>query len=157
MKLVDEHFKPKRVIRNGFACKSYWPIPDAERLLTTSLKFGGTAHVELGKQLGMVPAHKRLDFNFSSGSMDLHVLLHPVTFEKVSVNRHTPNFKSSSVQKQRVERLNKFTDRWSVQLSHALLLELDLMEVDPPQRSVKSHFDELKRYTEMLRKQFTVP
>ncbi|MBI2925924.1 MAG: hypothetical protein HYY24_09495 [Verrucomicrobia bacterium] len=113
--------------------------------------------VELGKQLGMVPAHKRLDFDFSSGSMDLHVLLHPVTFEKVSVNRHNPNFKASSLQKQRVERLNKFADRFSVHLSHALLLELDLMEVDPPQRSLKQHFDELKRHTEMLRKQFTVP
>jgi len=104
----------------------------------------------------MVPAHKRLDFNFTSGSMDLHVLLHPVTFEKVSVNRYTPKFKASSVQKERVERLNKFADRFSVELRHALLLELDLMEVDPPQRSLDRHFGDLQRYTGTLRNQFTV-
>jgi hypothetical protein len=154
--LVSVHFQPKRIIRNGFACKSYWPIPNADTLLATSLQFGGNAHADLGKQLGMVPAHKRLDFNFTSGSMDLHVLLHPVTFEKVSVNRHNPNFKASSVQKERVERLNKFADRFSVHLSHALLLEIDLMEVDPPQRSLEQHFNELKRHTDMLRKQFIV-
>ena len=154
--LVSEHFQPKRIIRNGFACKSFWPIPNADTLLATSLTFGGNAHAELGKHLGMVPAHKRLDFNFTSGSMDLHVLLHPVTFEKVSINRHNPNFKASSIQKERVERLNKFADRFDVQLNHALMLELDLMEVDPPQRSLKEHFSELKRYTDMLRKHFSV-
>ena len=154
--LVEKHFQPKRIIRNGFACKSYWPMTNADALLATSLQFGGTAHTELGKVLGMVPAHKRLDFNFSSGSMDLHVQLHPVTFEKVSVNRHNPNFKASSTQKERVERLNQFADRFNIQLSHALMLEVDLMEVDPPQRSLEQHFNELKCYTDMLRKQFTV-
>lgn len=154
--LVNEHFQPKRIIRNGFASKSFWPIPNADTLLATSLKFGGNAHADLGKQLGMVPAHKRLDFNFTSGSMDLHVLLHPVTFEKVSVNHHNANFTASSVQKERVERLNKFADHFSIHLSHALLLEIDLMEVDPPQRSLEQHFNELKRYTDMLRKQFIV-
>lgn len=154
--LINEHFHPKRIIKNGFACKSYWAIPNADSLLAISLKFGGDAHAELGKQLGMVPAHKRLDFNFTSGSMDLHVLLHPVTFEKVSVNRHNPNFKASSVQKERVERLNKFADHFSVHLSHALLLETDLMEVDPPQHSLKQHFNELTRYTDLLRKQYIV-
>lgn len=154
--LVEKHFQPKRVIRNGFACKSYWPITNADTLLETSLQFGGNAHAELGKLLGMVPAHKRLDFNFLSGSMDLHVQLHPVTFEKLTVNRHNPNFKASSIQKERVERLNKFADRFTVHLSHALMLEVDLMEVDPPQRSLEEHFSEVRRYTELLRKQFTV-
>ncbi len=53
--LVNEHFQPKRVIRNGFACsKSFWPISNADHLLAISLKFGGNAHSELGKQSGMV-------------------------------------------------------------------------------------------------------
>ncbi len=72
----------------------------------------------------MVPAHKKIDCEFSSGSMDLHVLLHPVTFEKISITRHTANFKASSAQKQRVDRLNRFADRFSMHLSHAIMLEM---------------------------------
>jgi len=156
VELVNEHFTPKRVIRNGFACKSFWPIPDADRLLATSLQFGGNDHLDLGKIVGMVPAHKRLDMNFSSGSMDLHVLLHPVTFEKMTLNRHNATFKAASVQKQRVERLNKFADRFDIKFSHAMLLELDLMEIDPPARSLEDQFSELKRHLDALRKQFTI-
>ncbi len=130
-------------------------MPNAEWPLAASLIFGDTFHVELGKMLGMVPAHKKIDCNFSSGSMDLHVLLHPVTFEKVWINRYTANFKASSAQKQRIDRQNKFADRVSVPLSHALMLELDLMEDEPPQGSMDMHFNELKRQTELLRNEFT--
>ncbi len=152
--LVNEHFQPKRRIRNGFACKSYWPIPNANTLLAVSLRFGGEVHNELGKQLGMVPEHKRLDFNFTSGSMDLHVLLQPVTFDKVSVSRQNPNLKATSVQKERIERRNKFAEKLDVHLSHALMLEVDLMEIDPPEHSLRRHFTELMRYTTLLRSQF---
>ena len=152
--LVKTHFQPKGVIRNGFACKSYWPIVDVDALLSASLRYGGTAHLDLGKQLGLVPAHKRLDLSFSSGSMELHVMLHPVTFEKVSINRHQPGFNASSGQKRRAQRLNASADRFSRPLSHALVLETDLMEVDPPSNSLDQHFCEMKRYAETLRKYF---
>ncbi len=154
--LAVEYFTPKSVVRNGFASKSYWPMPSAESTLVASLTFGDTFQVELGKSLGMAPAHKRIDCNFSSGSMDLHVLLHSVTFEEVSVNRRTANFKASSAQKKRVDRLNKFADRFSVPLSHALMLELDLIEAEPPQGTMDNHFNELQRQTELLRNTFTV-
>jgi hypothetical protein len=55
--LANEHFTPKSVTRNGFASKSYWPMPTAELLLATSLTFGDAFHVEL-KRSAMVPAHK---------------------------------------------------------------------------------------------------
>jgi hypothetical protein len=154
--LAVDHFTPKQVIRNGFASKSYWPMLNAESPLAASLTLGDAFHVELGKSLGMVPAHKKIDCNFSSGSMDLHVLLHPVTFEKISVNRHTANFKASSAQKQRVDRLNKFADRFNVPLSHALMLELDLTEAEPPQGTMDKHFNELKRQTELLKNRFVI-
>lgn len=154
--LATKHFEPVGIIRNGFASKSMWPMSDPDLLLATSLKFGGDAHVGLGKLVGMVPAHKRVDCNFTSGSLDLHVLLHPVTFEKVSVSRHTPSFKSSQVQKQRAQRLNKSADRFATPLNHALMLEVDLIEVDPPENVLKQHFSDLKRHTDALRKEFTV-
>jgi hypothetical protein len=58
--------------------------------------------------------------------------LHPVTFEKISVNRHTANLRLLRP-KARVDRLNKLADRFGVDLNHAIMLELDLMEAEPPQ------------------------
>jgi hypothetical protein len=153
--LANEHFTPTKVVRNGFAVKSYWPITSVDTLLATSLRFGEPSHEPLAKLLGMVPAHRRLDCTFSSGSMDLHVLLHPVTFERVSINRQNASFQATSAQKHRVERFNKFADRFNVHLSHALLLELDLTEVDPPAGSMTKHFNELQLYTKKLREHFT--
>lgn len=154
--LANQHFQPKRIIRNGWACKSFWPFTNAEQLLAATLKFDGNEHAELGKLLGMIPAHKQLDFNFRSGSFDFHVHLHAVTFEKVSVSRHNPSFKASADQKQRVERLNRFADRINEPLSHAMLLELDLMEVDPPKSALEMQYAELGRMTKILRQRFTV-
>ena len=57
---------------------------------------------------------------------------------------------------QRVDRLNKFADRFSVPLSHALMLELDLMEAEPPQGLMDRHYNELKRQTELLRDKFAI-
>ena len=88
--------------------------------------------------------------------MDLHVQLHPVTFEKVTVNRRNPTFNAVAAQKEKIERQNKFVERFNIHLSHALMLEIDLTENDPPYRSLKEHFSECKKHTEMLRKQFTV-
>lgn len=152
--LVNHHFSPNKVIRNGFAIKLFWSIPDAGNCLATSLQFGDQFHLDLAKTLGMVPDHKKIDLNFSSGSMDLHVLLHPVTFEKLSVNRHNPNYKSSSTQHERTSRRNKFADRFDINLSHAMLLELDLMEVDPPKSALKEQFDEVWNYSLILKEVF---
>lgn len=154
--LVSTHFDPTRVVRNGFASRSVWPIADSKTLLTASLKFGGDAHIELGKLLGMVPAHKQVDCNFMSGSMDLHVLLHPVTFEKVALSRHTANFKATEKQKQRAERMSIAAERSSTPITHALMLDLDLIEDNPPQNALDAHYSALKRHMDALRTEFIV-
>ena len=94
--------------------------------------------------------------NFESGSMDFHVLVHPVTFEKIALSRHNANFKSSAAQKRRIDRLNKFTERFNVDSGHVLMMELDLMESDPPEASLPRHFDQLKRKNNLLRDKFSL-
>lgn len=154
--LAQKHFQPRGIIRNGWACKSFWAFSNAEQLLASTLKFGGNEHAAIGQLLGMIPAHKQLDFNFSSGSLDFHVHLHAVTFEKVSISRHNPSFKASKTQKHKTERLNRFADRFNEPLSHALLLELDLMEIDPPETALEKQYAELSRLNKILRQHFTL-
>lgn len=154
--LATEHFTPKRITRNGFALKCYWPISNPEILLATTLTFGGTWHIDLGKAVGMAPAHKRIDYNFLSGSMALHVVLQPVTFEKVTINRLAASYNATKSEKRRVERQGKFVENFKSPPSHALMLELDLTEAEPPQDSLGKHFEELKRHANELRQQFKV-
>lgn len=159
VELTDNHFKPTRIIQNGFAGRFYWPIPNVDALLASSLRFDGDGPMELGKKLGMVPAHQRLDFNLTSGSMDLHVVLQPVTFENVSINRQTAKFKAPPIFQRRAERHNKAADRFNIPLSHALMLEVDLSEAEPPQASsdsLKQHFQQMKSHADTLRKEFSV-
>ncbi len=156
-RLASKHFQPTRITSNGFAWRAFWPLQTADAALAASLHFADEKQLQLGKLLGMVPRDKRLDFNFSSGSMVFHVVLEAITFEKIAVNRHNASFSASTAQKERVARLNKSAERFSVHLSHALMLDLDLIEADPPQDSLKTHFEQLSRYAASLKKHFTFP
>ena len=155
--LAHEFFTPTGILTNGLASKSFWPMSEVDDALSSTLKLGDTIHVDLAKVIGMVPAHKKIDCNFSSGSLELHVVVQPVTFEKVSLSRHTASIQASAVQKRRVERLNKATDRFAgPPLRHALMLEVDLTELDPPKTSLQDHLRELNRYTDALRRRFAL-
>lgn len=157
--LTDKCFQPTGVIQNGFAGIFYWPIPNVDSLLAASLKFNSDAPIAVGKKLGMVPEHQRLDFNLTSGSVDLHVVLQPVTFENVSIKRQTAKFKSPQTFQRRAERSNKGADRFNVPLSHALMLEVDVTEADPPEdmrSSLQQLFLQMTDYADTLQKEFSV-
>jgi hypothetical protein len=154
--LAHKHFTPTRVVKNGFAAKYFVGFANAEAALQASLKFGDDYHQELGKVLGMVPAHKHLDYNFASGSLDLHVSLQPVTFEKLASFRRAATFKASRDERAQVERHNLSADRTGRIPGHAVMLELDLIEFDPPKDALEKHFQELLRLRSVLRKQFDV-
>ena len=153
--LSAELFQPKSIVKNGFAWKSYWPFSNVRDMLANSLKFGGEFEMILGKMIGMIPDHKKLDYMFNSGSKELHLMVQPVTFEKVNVTKQTPGFRANRTEKGRIDRLNRFAQNVTGGLSHALLLEVDLMENDPPvAASLDGHFSELKQKNEILRKHF---
>ena len=155
--LVAEHFQPKGIVKNGFAWKSFWAFQQPEEMFAATLKLGGGYHSELGKLLGIVPEYKNLDCMFASGSKGYHVVLQPTTFEKVSVTKQSATFQATKSEKNRIDRRNKFADRVRNIMSHALILEVDVVEEDPPQSlSLEKHFAELERMSNMLRNIFLV-
>jgi hypothetical protein len=156
--LVATHIQPKSIVKNGFAVKTYWAFSNVQDMLAASLKVGGDYHKEAGKILGMIPDHKRLDYTFASGSKGLHVVVQPVSFERVNLTKQNAGFQASKIEKNRIDRRNKFADRIvNVSLSHAIILELDLTEDDPPEGVLlDKHFAELKQQSDKLRKQFII-
>ena len=155
VELAMSHFVPKSVFKNGFLWKSYTPYAKASDMLAASLKYGGTFHEELAKAVGMVPENKNLDYFFVSGSKDLHVVLQPVTFERLNLPRRNVDARATKDQKSRVDRFNEFAERVGGTLSHGLVLDVDLMENDPPKASsLDKHFEELRQKTNLMRKLF---
>jgi hypothetical protein len=155
--LANKFFSPTAIVTNGLASKSIWPMPSTDAALASTLKLGDTMHADLAKVVGMVPAHTKVDCNFSSGSMELHVVVQAVTFERVSVSHHTAGFQASASKKRRAERLNKAAEHYDPTLHDGLMLEVDLIEIGPPKTSLENHFRELRRHSEALRMRFTLP
>src|SRR5260370_31850940 len=109
--LVATHFQPREIISNGFAWKSYSSYSSVQEMLSASLKLGDDFQTDLGKVLGMIPDHKKLDYTLASGSKEMHVLVEPVTFERLNLPRRNASFRSTKGEKSRVDRLNQFADR----------------------------------------------
>lgn len=150
-------FKPQSIIRNGFALKAYWSFPSIQAMFAASLKLGGAYQNDVAKVLGMVPDYKKLDFTFVSGSKEFHLLVQPVTFDAKRMSKQNVGSEANRIEKNRIDRRNKFAERISqtFNVSHALMLELDLMENEPAANvSLEKHFVELKQKSDLLKKLF---
>jgi hypothetical protein len=155
-KLYRDLFTPRSVESNGVASKSMWQLDTAGEALKTSLKIGDVLHDELSKLIEMPALQNKLDFRFTAGSYDLRVLLQPVTFQNITLQKHNIGPRLTESQKRRIERLNKRSEKVNFSLAHALMLELDLIEYNPPQDSLQRHFEELEKKEDVLRKRFEV-
>jgi hypothetical protein len=144
--LVNQYFAPKRITSMSWASKSFWAFSSPEAALNATLRLGGTFQSELEKIFNMPASHKRLDYSFASGSYELHLVLEPVTFERVALAHFNPSFKATPEQKRRIERFNRKADRMKPAPGHAVMMELNLVENNPPETtSVRKHFDELRK------------
>ena len=150
-------FRPRRVWSNGFAYKAYWPFSSPEGALKASLSLGDKYHVELAKAFGMVASHKHLDYHFAAGSYEFNVNIQPVTFERVAIARFNPDFRASPERRKRIERLNKQAERIKTGVAHALMIDLDLIENDPPDSSLRKHFDQLLKAKSSADELFKLP
>ncbi len=156
-KLATELFQPKGIWSNGFAYKAYWSLPSPEAALKASLTLGEKYETELGKMFGMVPSHKHMDYFFAGGSFELRVNLQPVTFERVGIARFNADFRASPQRKEQIIRLNKKADRIKTGVAHALMLELDLVEHEPPlPQTLRKHFDQLRKAQDTATKLFKI-
>jgi len=140
-RLAKEHFTPLGIETNGYSIESFVPVASIETAMKESLKLGSRFHADLEAVVGMPAASKSLDYNFVSGSSELHVTVRPVTFEKLVTQRFTAGFHSSETVKRAVERWNRQAEKTKVPLEHALMLMTDLVETNPPNEALKRHFD----------------
>jgi hypothetical protein len=155
--LYKELFSPTSVLKNGFALKCYISFSNPQDLLAASLKIGKDSQNEVSKIVGMISEQKKLDYTFVSGSKELRVALQPVTFNGTSLTRQNSNAQHNKVEKIAIERRNTFADHIAKNFSasHALVLEMDLMESDPPADSnLVKHFSDLVQKYESLTKTF---
>jgi hypothetical protein len=143
-RLAMELFRPRSVWSNGFMCRIYWPFNSPEAALRASLAVGDEYQVTLERTFGMKASHKHLDYHFAAGSYEFRINIQPVTFNQVTVARFNPQFRSSPEQRRRIERLNKQAERLKSSVAHALMLDLDLLEYEPPEPpDLKRHFEQL--------------
>ena len=142
--LAMELFAPDRIWSNGFAQKTYWSFPSPEAALEASLLLAGDWHNDLGKEFGMTPSHQHLEYHFRSGSYEFNIGIQPVTFERVATARFNPDFRASPEERERIDRMNRRADRVKLGPAHALMMDLDLVEQEPPPSSLQKHFAQLQ-------------
>ena len=145
VKTYSELFSPSRIESTGFASKSFLPFKSHDAALAKSLELGDKYNLALAKTVEMVPSQKKLDCNFTSGSFNFHILTHPVTFSPIGQQTHNAPGLSTDGQKKRLARLNRKAERVDHTLAHAIMLELDLVEFNPPADSLKKDFSALKK------------
>jgi hypothetical protein len=150
VRLVEEFFAPVAIRSNGFASHLYWPLSTAEKTLAASVNIGGSFHVELGKNIGMVPLENEMNCLFKSGSKELRVHVHPVSIETSTIQRRTPGLRDNKKERERIARLNQKADRLPSDLQQGIMLASDLQQKEPPPTDLEEHFAEMLAYESRL-------
>lgn len=154
-KLVCEMFEPRHVESNGFASKTHWATGTSDAALAASLKMAKGLAADLAREVDMPAQRENIDCHFAAGSMDLHFQIHPVTFHSLTVQKYNAAPLSTASHRRRLDRLNRRADRMDTSLRQGIMMELDLIEFDPPIATLEKHFEQLKRKEKILQARFT--
>ncbi len=154
VEMVQDVFAPNGVASNGILSKTCFATTSNESAQKASLRLEKGLAVELAKDVEMPARQESIDCHFGAGSMDLHVQINPVTFSRLTMQRFNPPPLATSTQTERLKRLNQRADRMNTSLSHGMMMELDLIEFDPPPDSLRKHFDLLLKKQSTLQARF---
>lgn len=152
--LVHASFEPRHVESNGFASKTHWATGSSDAALAASLKMGNGLSAELARDVDMPARREDIDCHFAAGSMDLHFQIRPVTFQSMTVQKYNASPLSTGANRRRLDRLNRRADRMDTSLGQGIMMDLDLIEFDPPAGPLKKHFEQLKRKEKNLQARF---
>lgn len=142
--LYHELFTPRAVERNGVAVQCFLPFEAIDVAERESLQGDADGLAALGVGLGMVPASRIREYRFVSGSKNLRVKSHPATFERVQGILKNAVGLATARQKQIIGRQNSGVKRILEQsLKHALFVDLDLTEDNPPENSIQQLVEEV--------------
>lgn len=153
--LVREVFKPRHVESSGFASNTCWGMESSDAVLAASLKLGMEL-ADIGRDVEMPARQASVDCHFAAGSFDLHLQIHPVTFQSLTFKKFNSPPLATAAHRRRLDRLNKRTERMNTSLRQGIMMELDLIEFDPPVSPLKNHFEQLKKKELILQKRFNV-
>ncbi len=150
--LATKHIEPRAVRSRAFRLLSFLPMGSLDEAMRYVLRVGGEHQTELGRALQMTPSHKKIDYVFTSGNVDVNVVLSATTFESVTVRRLAAGVRASERQKKRIERVNLAADRLQLPTKYVAMLEIGATEYAPPSGELPGLFDRLKKL-EMLAKE----
>jgi len=155
VRLVEEFFQPSTVESNGFASKTFQPMPSSDAALEASLKSGSGLAADLAKLVNMPARQDAVDCHFAAGNSDLHLRVRAVTFNSITVQRYAAGPRATAAQRRRIERLNQKAERLDRALSHAVMMEVDLIEFQPPPKPLEEHFLRVMDTEKKLQKRFS--
>jgi hypothetical protein len=150
-----ELFEPRNVDSKGLAAKSIWRTGSFQAALAMSLKMGKGFSAELARDVDMPAQQESIDCHFAAGSKDLHFKIHPVTFQSVTLQKFNAPPLSTATHRRRLDRLNKRAERLDTSLQQGVMMELDLIEFDPPATPIENYYEQLKKKEQMLQSRFT--
>lgn len=155
--LAEGHFGPLLVEENLYEERWIFPKANPQEAIKSTMNLPVDPDNKLGHALDMVPEQKHFDMMFRSGSRRLQVQMQPVTFENVTVQRRNALIFAS---RSRVERARRFTEQASrvpEYPSHALMLDVVLIEDEPPGlQGLGEQFTMLHKKAEIARNKLTV-
>ena len=154
--LVREVFEPRHVESNGFASKMYWALGSSDAVLAASLKFGKGLPADVARDVEMPARQESVDCHFAAGSFDLHLQIHPVTFQSLTFQKFNPPPLATAAHRRRLDRLNQKAERMNTTLRQGIMMDIDLIEFDPPMAPLAKHFEQLKKKELILQGRFNV-
>jgi len=133
------------------------PMASPQQALKSTMKLPVDPTNDLGRALEMVPEQKHFDMMFRSGARRLQVQMQPVTFENVTVQRKNALIFASRSHVERARRITEQAERLPDYPAHALMLDVVLIEDEPPGlQGLEEQFTLLRKKSEIVRKTLPV-
>lgn len=143
--LATRHIEPRALRSRSFRLSSFLPMGTLEEAMHYVLSVGSEHQTGLGRVLQMSPGNKRIDYVFTSGNLDVNVVLSATTFESIVVRRLAAGVRASERQKKHVRRVNLGADRLQLPSQYAAMLEIAATEYEPPSGDLPQLFTRLQK------------
>ena len=149
--LALRHVEPRAIASRIFRVSSFLPMETLEQAMRYTVEVDKQHQSEWAGKIGMSPSHKKIDYAFSSGSLDVNVVLSVTTFEAVTVQHLATGVRASERQKKRAERFNVRAEKLQVPAHHVVMLEVGITEFDPPADGAETLFEQLRKSDKLIK------
>lgn len=149
--LAVRHIEPRLVSNRMFRMSSFLPVETLGQALRYTAEVDGQHQLNWSEKIGMSASHKKIDYVFSSGSLDVNVVLSAMTFEAVTIQHLAAGVRASEKQQRRAERFNIRAENLRVPAHHAVMLDVGITEFDPPVEGARALFEQLRTIENLVK------